>query len=129
MTYRFIPHTADVAAVLEAENEDGLRAAGVAALRELLVGSSPVAPREQRVIPPRGGDGAERLVHFLQDVLYVYEVDRFVPAGVTATGIEGELFDPERHEARPEVKAVTHHDAQVRGQADGTLRVTIVFDV
>ena len=129
MPYQFIPHTADVAAVLEAGTEDGLRAAGVAALRELLVGSSPVAPREQRVIPPRGADTGERVVHFLQDVLYAYDVDRFVPAGTTASGIEGETFDPERHEARPEVKAVTHHDAQVQRQRDGTLRITIVFDV
>jgi SHS2 domain-containing protein len=127
--FRFVPHTADVAAVLEAHDEDGLRRAGVGALRELLVGSSRVDSREQRAVPLRGGDPAERLVHFLQDVLYLYDVERFVPAGLTPVGIEGEIFDPGRHETRPEVKAVTHHDVEIHREPEGLLRVTIVFDV
>ena len=128
MPYRFIPHTADVAAEWTASDEEGLRAAGVSALRELLVGPSPVAGRVERPLPLRGADAAARLVHFLQDVLYLYDVERFVPAAAAGSGVVGEPFDPARHEARPEVKAVTHHAAHVR-QADGALRATIVFDV
>ena len=126
--YRFVPHTADVAVELTATDFDGLRRAGVDALRELLVGRSEVRPAEERAVAPRGNDDAERLVHFLADALYLYDTERFVPAGVTPGGIRGEPFDPARHEAQPEVKAVTWHGAEVERTKDG-FRVTIVFDV
>src|SRR2546428_13076742 len=58
---RFAPHTADVAAELRAESELGLYQAGVDALRELLVGTSPVRSLEERPIPVRGADPTERL--------------------------------------------------------------------
>src|SRR2546428_8083304 len=59
--YRFAPHTADVAAELRAESELGLYQAGVDALRELLVRTSPVRSLEERPIPVRGADPTERL--------------------------------------------------------------------
>jgi len=127
-SYRFVPHTADIAVELRAQNERGLYQAGVDALRELLVGTATVAPAQERPIEPRGGDPTERLIHFLSDVLYLYDTGRFLPAGVSASGVYGEPFDPTRHEAQREVKAVTHHGAEVESDERG-YRATIVFDV
>jgi SHS2 domain-containing protein len=128
LTYRLVPHTADIAAELRAADEPGLRAAGIEALRELLVGDSPVRALAERPIEPRGADAAERLVHFLGDVLYLYDTERFVPARATPAGVLGEPFDAARHHAQREVKAVTHHGAQIRQENDG-LHAIIVFDV
>src|SRR3989442_15564920 len=64
--HRFVPHTADVAVELVAPDEAGLRAAGIDALRELLVGSSTVRAQEERPIESRGRDAGERLVRFLE---------------------------------------------------------------
>jgi SHS2 domain-containing protein len=127
--YRFLPHTADIAVELRADDETGLYQAGVDALRELLVGTSPMQPVEERLIQPRGTDPTERLIHFLADVLYLYDTERFVPLRVTATGVAGVPFDPATHHAEREVKAVTHHGAEVRTDADGRLRATVIFDV
>ncbi len=127
--YRLLAHTADIAVELSASDEGGLREAGVEALRELLVGTSPVRSLEERAIKPRGVDAAERLVHFLGDVLYLYDTQRFLPARSSPSGIFGQPFDPALHTAIREVKAVTHHGAEVRRGADGLLRSTIVFDV
>lgn len=127
--FRFVPHTADIAAELWARDESGLRQAGVDALRELLVGVSPVRPLEERPIEPGAGDAAERLVHFLGEVLYLYDTDRFLPARTTPSGIAGEPFHPARHMALREVKAVTYHGAEIRRDRDGHLHSTIVFDV
>jgi protein archease len=129
--YRFLSHTADAAVELEAEDEAGLRSAGVAALRELLVGDSPVAATVERPIAPDGEDAAERLVRYLRDVLYLYDTERLVPAEASpgGGGVRGEPFDPRRHRAAREVKAVTWHGAAVRRGSDGTLRATIVFDL
>ena len=126
--YRFVPHTADIAVELWAADEAGLREAGIEALRELLIGTSPVRALEERPIEPRGGAPAERLVHFLREALYLYDAERFVPARAGPAGVLGEPFDPARHTAAREVKAVTYHGAEVHRDADG-LRAMIVFDV
>lgn len=126
--YRFVPHTADIAVELRARSEMGLYQAGLDALRELLVGSNPVAAAEERTIALRGADPTERLIHFLADVLYLYDTQRFLAARVSPAGVEGEGFDPARHTAVREVKAVTHHGARVERDERG-YRATIVFDV
>lgn len=123
-----MPHTADIAAELRAADEAGLRAAGLEALRELLVGDSPVRALAERPIEPRGADAAERLVHFLGEVLYLYDTERFVPARAGPAGVLGEPFDPARHTAVREVKAVTHHGAEIRRAPEG-LGITVIFDV
>ncbi|HYK83382.1 MAG TPA: archease [Gemmatimonadales bacterium] len=128
MPYRFLPHTADVAVELQASNEAGLYQAGVDALRELLVGTSPVTPRAERALARRGEDPTERLIHFLADVLYLYETERFLPCAATPRGIAGEPYDPAKHQALREVKAVTHHAADVRAGPEG-YRTIVVFDV
>jgi len=113
---------------LRGADETALRAAGVLALRELLVGSSDIRPAERRLIAASGEDIALRLVRFLGEVLYLYEVDRFVAARATADGVEGEAFDPGRHAAVREIKAVTYHDAVIQ-RTNHEFRVTLVLDV
>ncbi len=126
--YRFLPHTADVAVELRARSELGLYQAGLDALRELLVGTSPVAPAVERAIELRGADPTERLIHFLGDVLYLYDTERFLPSTTTPSGIAGETYDPAKHRAQREVKAVTRHQARVETDRNG-YHTTIVFDV
>ncbi|MGH7644861.1 MAG: archease [Gemmatimonadales bacterium] len=123
-----MPHTADVAVELSAADEAGLRDAGIEALRELLVGTSPVRALAERPTEPGEGEPVERLVRFLAEVLYLYDTERFVPARAGGAGVLGEPFDPARHRAEREVKAVTYHGAAVRRDAGG-LHATIVFDV
>lgn len=126
--FRFVPHTADIAVELTAADEAGLREAGIEALRELLVGTSTVRALEERPIEPGAGEPGDRLVRFLGDALYLWDTERFVPARAGGAGVLGEAFDPARHRAEREVKAVTHHGTGVRRDAAG-LRATIVFDV
>ena len=127
MPYRLVPHTADIAVELVAPDEPGLRAAGIDALRDLLVGSSPVQSLAERPIEPQGRDVAERLVRFLEEALYLY-AEQFVPGRAGPAGVLGEPFDPARHVALREVKAVTYHGATVRRDSTG-LTATLVFDV
>ena len=128
MPYRLLPHTADIAAELRAPDEAGLRAAGVEVLRALLVADSVVRTAQERPVALRGADAPERLVHFLSDVLYLYDSERFVPACAAGAGVLGEPFDPARHHAQREVKAVTYHGAEVRKESD-RLVATVIFDV
>ncbi|HEX9580670.1 MAG TPA: archease, partial [Gemmatimonadales bacterium] len=141
MTYRWLPHTADVRAYLEAATLRGVLEDATAVVRELLVGASAVTPAETRTIRVTGTDQAELLLAFLRALLEQYYLDRFVPAvaevseptggtdgpDVSAT-IRGESFDPSRHEQQPEVKAVTRHGLKVERTGTGWT-AEVVFDV
>ena len=115
----------------------GLYQAGLDALRELLVGSSPVAAAEERTIALRGADPTERLIHFLADVLYLYDTQLLLccactfatlePTHLTAT-VTGEPLDPERHPIDTEIKAVTYHQLAI-AQVAGRWQARVIFDL
>ncbi len=137
MSYRHLPHTADIKIEITAPSLEQVFQDATALLRELTVGSTGVEVRERRDVTVRGDTPAEQLLQFLKEGLYLFAVDGFVPAGwvsdsITPTEIqgafEGESFDPNRHETQPEVKAVTRHDLALDRTPDGWLG-TIVFDL
>jgi SHS2 domain-containing protein len=143
MAYRWLPHTADLKVEITADSLPGVLADAAAVVRELLVGSSQVRPRESRNLAVSGGPGgeAELLFAFLRALLELYHNDRFVPAllevgeiaspgaGLELAGaVRGEPFDPARHEAQPEVKAVTRHDLSVRRHGEQWV-AQVIFDV
>ena len=84
-----------------------------------------------------GGAPEELLVGWLEEILFAFEVDGFVPAaarveslgdGEVVGELRGEDLDPRRHELRHAVKAVTYHDLAIKRVAGG-YEVHIVFDV
>lgn len=142
MSYRFLPHTADALVEIEAPTREGLLHDAVAAVRELLVGQSPVAAAEARSIALTGVDVADLIFELLRELLYRFATDRFVPAraeldqlslarggpAALAGTVFGETFDPAHHETQPEIKAVTRHGLQVVDTPDG-FKAEILFDV
>jgi len=88
--------------------------------------------------PSPGDDAAELLVCWLQELLYRFETERLVPlrfefAEAAPSGIRARVgfgrFDPKRHRASTEVKAVTYHELAVREEADGTWSARMILDV
>jgi SHS2 domain-containing protein len=89
----------------------------------LLLDPQHVRAMEARNVELVATDVEEALVAWLQELLYLYEVHRFVPAeievrtagakGVRAL-VRGEPFDPQRHEVRMEIKAATYHGLDIR---------------
>lgn len=80
-----------------------------------------VRPRESRTVRATASDAPGLVVAFLTELLVAHAEDGFVARQITArtrgsppTGIEavavGETFEPGRHSARTEVKAVTFHE-------------------
>ena len=94
-----------------------------------------VRPREERAVSASGEDPTELVVAYLTELLVLEQTDRFLgraiharPVGDPPTAIvasvSGERFDPVRHTARTEVKAVTLHDL-VFDAARGRARVIV----
>lgn len=91
------------------------------ALTSLLADRRKVRPRLTRTIAASGRDPGELVVAYLGELLALQDTEGFLartievrPAGRPVrrlvARLTGEPFDPERHVARTEVKAVTYHD-------------------
>lgn len=137
MTYRYLPHTADIIVAIDSPTLAELLQEALEVSRHLFVGDSEVVAREHQPMALATSTVEELVLAFLQDVLYRYTTHGFVPARlsierVTPTELTAELvgegLDPARHATEPEVKAVTRHGLVVAQTADGW-HAEVLFDV
>ncbi len=94
----------------------------------LIVPPEDVAERETREVRAQG-DGLETLlVSWINECLYVHEIEGFAVHRVTVTAqpgtfvhgvLHGEPVDPDRHRLGTVVKAATLHGVAVIGHPDG----------
>jgi SHS2 domain-containing protein len=93
-----------------------------------------VQTRISRHITINNGD--ELLVVFLNELLYLWDTEKFIPrtcsvwqdGGKLEADITGETFDAGRHSIYKEVKAVTYHKFTVQ-QEDCHLIATVFLDI
>lgn len=137
MTYRFVPHTADIKVAIQGKKMEDLFHDGLALIRELTAGASEVTPTESRQLDLTAPAPDELLLQFLKELVYWFATDAFVPAALEIESLDrdhlraevrGEAFDPSRHEAQPEVKAVTRHQLHV-DEEKGRWQAEVVFDL
>lgn len=103
----------------------------------LIVPVEAVEPREEREVSTRG-DGLEALlVNFVNEGLYLHDIEGFVVAAVADVTVDeglvhgrllGEPFDPARHPRGTVVKGATFHGLTVEEGPAGA-RLRLVLDV
>ncbi|MBX3470982.1 MAG: archease [Planctomycetes bacterium] len=137
-SYRFFDHTGDFGVDVEAPDEATAVAACARAFLALLTDApETVAEREALDVRVTGVDAPATLVALGNELLFLFEVERFlcarfapstVEADVIAGTAHGERFDPARHPIARPVKAVTHHEAALerRGRR---VRARLIFDL
>jgi SHS2 domain-containing protein len=134
-----VDHTGDLGLDVSAPTLADLLAAAVLGLVDVIVDGETVVGRDGRNVEVTAPDRELLLVRLLREVLYVYDVERWLPATVEVTvaagtpvsaraELRGERFDPARHEVKTEVKAVTYHALEVRETARG-LRARLILDL
>ena len=133
--YETFDHTADLGLRVRADDLNTLFAEAGLALMSILVEDAASVQPARRVQFDLPGDEVEYLMFdWLRAILYHFEVDhlllarcevRVSPTGLHAA-LEGEAFDPSRHELSHEVKAITYHDLRVEESDDGWLAEVIV---
>ncbi len=125
------PTTADVGIWAAGPTTPALFEALGLGLTALLTDRARVRPLEERAVSASGTDAPALVVAYLTELLLLYETDRFVareirarplgdPPTAIVASVTGERFDPARHTARTEVKAVTLHGLELdlaRGRA------------
>jgi SHS2 domain-containing protein len=140
MGHRFIDHTADVAAELDAPALPELFGAAARALTDTITRLEAVASSVTELVTLEAPALDDLLVDFLNELLYRFEVRALLVSAVdlrvierdgrwSVTGsVSGEPMDPVRHPTRVLVKGATYHGLHITC-ANGTWRARVVFDI
>ena len=142
-TFRTFDHTADVGLEVRGESLEDLLATAAQAVFSVIIEAGPSAVETEAEVLAEAETGARAewedvFVAWLQELLYRFEMEHLVPlefdfaeagfARVRARVGFGR-FDPERHAARLEVKAVTYHELAVREEEGGMWSARFILDV
>lgn len=137
MTFRFLPHTADVIVEIEAASLADVFREAMKVVRRLVAGKARVAGTRSFVISLAAVASDELLLLFVRELLTRFQLDTIVPAKLDIRQLDGnrleatvhgEPFADSRHEPQPEVKAVTRHGLSVAETATGW-RAVLVLDL
>ena len=103
----------------------------------LVVDPGGVAAHESRDVRAQGDSAEALLVNWLNECLYVHEIEGFAVArvevdmcrdGLVHGVLHGEPLDQQRHHVGTIVKAATHHHVEVV-ESEGRVDVRVVVDV
>jgi SHS2 domain-containing protein len=132
--FRLLDHDADVRLEIYGVSMEEVFRNAARAVFSLITDISRVVPALEKEIIV-SGDG-ELLINFLNELLFTWDVERFLPVdvsvafnagGLTAL-LKGEIFDESRHVIEMEMKAVTYHGFSLV-EEEGMYKATIVIDV
>jgi protein archease len=134
--FRQFEHTGDIGIEIEADSRADLFRRAALAIVQLMVDTARVRPVETRELFIPGTDNVDLMHDLLSALLQLFIVKAFIwSAAEIEAGdnglkvrLSGERFDPDRHEFREEIKAVTYHELSV-SEAGGRWRARVIFDV
>ena len=135
--YVLLDHTADVAVRVFGQTRKELFENAALALADLLTDPYKLEKKEARAITVEAGDLDGLWVNWLREILYLFAGEKKLACAVQVMELSEtrlsamvwmDAFDPEKHELRGELKAVTYHQARV-SQDDEGWKGTVVFDV
>jgi len=129
-------HPADIGLAARGDSlGELLEALGEGLARQTCPGA--VSPTASKTVSVEADDVESLTVDFLGELLRLFELQRFLIARVRVTAcdrtsvsaeLDGETYDPARHELDAEVKAVTYHQLTIGRQDDGWVG-RVILDV
>ena len=120
-------HTADLGLEARADTLAELFEALGEGLAGQVCPPAAVAGREHRSFDVRAESREDLLHDFLGELLGLFDLEKFlvrevkverIGEGAVRAVAAGETYDPDRHELRAEIKAVTYHDLTVAREGD-----------
>ncbi len=142
MTYRFLEDiaTADVAFEAEGKTLEELFSSGAQALEEVQVSTPGVEERLSETIKLESTSPDNLLFDFLNELVFLKDAKQLVFSKFNIkiyrdkdvwrleAAANGETLNPQKHELRTDVKAVTKHKFGIK-KTDGGYKATVVLDV
>ena len=135
-SFEFIDHTADVGILVTAPTPEGMFETAALAFTALITKVDSLNLRQERKFRLQEDDMETLLVSWLQELLYLLDTEDLIfgrfqvklqDFSLEATAY-GEVFDPEIHPMKTEIKAVTYHQLEVE-QIDQEWRARVIFDI
>ncbi len=140
--FEYLEHTADVYMRAWGRTLEELFENLAKGMFEVITDTSKVAPKIKTVIEDSGFDLGNAIYRWLEDLLIehasnnvVYGEFKVEYVRKTAEGYEfrgvayGEEFNPEKHEPRTEIKAVTYSLMKISRKEDKCWEAEVVFDI
>ncbi len=134
-----IEHDADIGLYASGSDLCELFRNAAEGLINLITNPCTTARSEQRSVEVNQNDADHEmlLVEWLEEILWLWEVELFVPSAVVdfnwenekiCATILGERYNVGKHESRHSIKAVTWHDLEIKHE-QGKFNVTLILDV
>jgi SHS2 domain-containing protein len=137
LKYRIFDHTADLGLEIYGADEKELFLNAAIAVFDTMTELDHVTVQEKRHFSVDGSDREDLLINFLREILYMYNGEGFLLKECSISDIDdrqvigtvrGEVFDPEKHRIKMEIKAVTYHRIEVEKTPHGW-KGRVIFDV
>jgi SHS2 domain-containing protein len=135
-SFQFIDHTADAGILVKAPTLEGIFETAALGFSELITRVGSLNCMLQRQFRLQEDDMETLLVSWLQELLYLLDTEDLIfgrfqvhlkDLTLEATAW-GEVFDPEIHTLKTEIKAVTYHQLEVVEDDQGW-QAQVIFDI
>jgi SHS2 domain-containing protein len=135
--YKIVEHTADIGVEVVSPDRNGVFTAAALAMFDIMFGLDTIDQKDRRRVSVSGDGPEELLVAWLNELLYVYAVEKLVFSGIAEADLRdtsfsalalGEALDPGRHRVEVEIKAATYHEVMLR-QKGGRWTARVIFDI
>jgi len=137
LTYQIIDHTADLGIIVEGTDEKNLFIRAAQAMIDLMVKSNITTKTVIKDISLQGEDFPDLMVKWLGEILYLFHGEKLLVHSIKITSISPIMlistltlsrFEPEYHQVKREIKAVTYHQIFVDNVND-RWQARIIFDI
>lgn len=135
--FEFLDHTADIGVVIHGRDASDLFATAGVVLGELIYEPAQVDEVRTRSVALDAASLEELMVRWLNELLYLFEVERLAWKGVEvevsrdnrlSAILHGEEYQAGKHTLKTGLKAATYHQLEIQSEP-GRHRAQIVFDV
>jgi SHS2 domain-containing protein len=135
-SFQFIDHTADAGILVKAPTLEGMFETAARGFSELITRVDSLNCLLQRKFRLEEDDIETLLVSWLQELLYLLDTEDLIfgqfrvnlkDLALEATAW-GEVFDPEIHTMKTEIKAITYHQLKVVEDDQGW-KAQVIFDI
>jgi len=137
LTYEIIDHTADLGILVKAKDVKSLFIRAAQVLTDLMIEGDVGGKKIVRDIFIEGEDFPDLMVRWLGEILYLFEGEKLIVDSIKIKTISPitmrstltlSSFEPEHHQVKREIKAVTYHQILVDNVNDGW-QARIIFDI
>ena len=137
LTYQIIDHTADLGIIVEGTDEKNLFIRAAQAMTDLMVKGDISRKTVIKDVSLQGEDFPDLMVKWLGEILYLFHGEKLFVYSMKIKSISPIMlkstltfsnFEPEHHQVKREIKAVTYHQISVDKTEDGW-QARVIFDI